>query len=162
MLDLFYQSARAGNSAAVHRSVLDFSLDVNSPRKKPKQSRKQDDNTPYETLLHVAASYCDESLVSFLLEQGLPPPLRLYDFSSHPLNRRKPRCSRQVSTDSFPRLHPGRKYTRCSLPPQSARKVVRRISSVQGFRCWPYSPAACNSKRNTIHGRVACQGCDHT
>lgn len=72
-LENSFQSARDGNSAAVHRSVLDFSLDVNSPRKKPKQSRKQDENTPYETLLHVAASYCDESLVSFLLEQGANP-----------------------------------------------------------------------------------------
>lgn len=53
---------------------------MNSPRKKPKQSRKQDENTLYETLLHVAASYCDESLVSFLLEQGSPPLSALIKF----------------------------------------------------------------------------------
>jgi ankyrin repeat protein len=67
------QAALSGRSAAVQKNVIDFDLDVNAPRKRIKQGkqlRKQEDNVQEETLLHAAASYCDETLVMFLVERG--------------------------------------------------------------------------------------------
>lgn len=52
------------------KAILDFDLDVNAPRKRPKHSRKQDGVTQSDSLLHVAASNCDGDLFMFLLERG--------------------------------------------------------------------------------------------
>ena len=45
-------------------------LDVNAPERAPKQNKQKSLQTNFETLLHVAASYCDETLIVFLLDRG--------------------------------------------------------------------------------------------
>ena len=67
--------------------MIEFDLDVNAPRKRTKQAKqfqKQEDNVQQETLLHTAASYCDETLVMFLVERGkyfsYPSILKHYGF----------------------------------------------------------------------------------
>ncbi|KAF8964086.1 hypothetical protein BDZ97DRAFT_943617 [Flammula alnicola] len=72
-LEHAFQAALAGNSSGVQKSVLDYDLDVSAPRKRGKQTRKQDDVLHHDTLLHAAASHCDETLVMFLIERGAKP-----------------------------------------------------------------------------------------
>ncbi|KAG6910900.1 hypothetical protein DXG01_006583 [Tephrocybe rancida] len=61
--------ARAGDSEGVQRLVERHSLDIKGPEKVPKQAKKTPP-TNFNTLLHVAASKCDEDLVMFLLDKG--------------------------------------------------------------------------------------------
>ncbi|KDR81399.1 hypothetical protein GALMADRAFT_221260 [Galerina marginata CBS 339.88] len=72
-LEHAFQAAYTGNSAAVHKPILDYDLDVNAPRKRAKLSKRQNDPLAGDSLLHVAASYCDETLVMFLIERGAKP-----------------------------------------------------------------------------------------
>ncbi|KAF8163095.1 hypothetical protein B0H34DRAFT_307746 [Crassisporium funariophilum] len=65
-----FQAASVGNSVALQNAVLEFNLDVNAPRRRNRQARKQEETLQHETLLHVAASHCDETTVMFLLERG--------------------------------------------------------------------------------------------
>ena len=51
--------------------ILEHDLDVNVPRKRGKQARKQGDPIQHDSLLHVAACHCDEELVMFLVERGM-------------------------------------------------------------------------------------------
>lgn len=67
------QSARAGNSPLVRKVIEEYNLDVTLPEKSRKQ-QKSDVASNFETLLHVAASSCDEDLISFLLERGRVSP----------------------------------------------------------------------------------------
>jgi ankyrin repeat protein len=87
LIHLLLKAAHLGNSSAVRQNVIEFDLDVNAPRKRAKQfkqSQKQEDNVQQETLLHAAASYCDETLVMFLVERGkylsYPSILKHYGF----------------------------------------------------------------------------------
>jgi hypothetical protein len=66
------QAAYSGSQDEVQRLVNEFNLDVNAPRnsKNSKNTRKQEENSQYETLLHAAACKCDETLFTFLIERG--------------------------------------------------------------------------------------------
>ncbi|CAA7267976.1 unnamed protein product [Cyclocybe aegerita] len=65
-----FQAAHSGDSRAVQKAVLDHDLDVNASRKPARQTGKSDEAAQHESLLHVAASHCDEGLVMFLIEKG--------------------------------------------------------------------------------------------
>jgi len=67
--DQAFQAALAGDADAVRQSVLDSGIDVNAPRKRGKQPKKQAEHN-HETLLHLAAKHCDETLAMFLIGKG--------------------------------------------------------------------------------------------
>lgn len=62
------QAAYAGDSSAAQKYILEYDLDVNTPRRRPQQSSC--DLLKFDSLLHVAASRCDETLVMILIERG--------------------------------------------------------------------------------------------
>ncbi|KAF9532395.1 hypothetical protein CPB83DRAFT_847786 [Crepidotus variabilis] len=69
-----FQAAYSGDSDLVQNLIKEFNLDITAPRnlRSVKNLRKQDD-TQYETLLHAAATHCDEHLFMFLIERGANP-----------------------------------------------------------------------------------------
>jgi hypothetical protein len=67
---------RSGDSKSVKALIEEFNLDVNASEpqhnKKQRQTPNRQRNDPqHETLLHVAAKSCDESLVLFLISRGM-------------------------------------------------------------------------------------------
>ncbi|KIY72982.1 hypothetical protein CYLTODRAFT_485951 [Cylindrobasidium torrendii FP15055 ss-10] len=72
-----FKAARTGNGAEVRRLVEAHDLCVTDPEKLPKrtaQSKKAPAAVPkHETLLHVAAGFCDVATVDFLYNRGANP-----------------------------------------------------------------------------------------
>ena len=70
-----FSMARAGNSDSMIALIEEFNLDVTAPefpRKQQKQkSHSQTQGDQYETILHVAAQFCDETIVLLLINRGM-------------------------------------------------------------------------------------------
>ncbi|KAJ6611801.1 ankyrin repeat-containing domain protein [Mycena sp. CBHHK59/15] len=112
-----FQAARAGNSSTVVSIVEEYGLDVNSPEKMPKNpSKKADKPANFETLLHSASRFCDESLMLFLLDKGADPNVinnaKLYPFhvaiSYGNVAAAKFFLQRRVNGRSTPAFHPSK------------------------------------------------------
>jgi hypothetical protein len=72
-----FNLARAGKGAELCQLIDEFGLDVTKPKKlnlnlngKKKDTKKKGGNDLYETMLHVAAGYCDPQTVRFIIAKG--------------------------------------------------------------------------------------------